>query len=156
MKIYTVTHVTVLRQKDSQSLVIEAHGLTSTPGWTNFRLSGPRLSNPEEAILTFDFEGERPGAPFPRTLTHVSVSVEWPSVEDVDAIVVEARMNLIAVHASRFSTQGAAVKTLRFGAGSALTSHPSEPSFGAEGFAQQHWPLGEGAPTGAFFEREDG
>jgi hypothetical protein len=156
MQIYVLTHVTVLRQKDS-SLVVHAHGLTSAPGWKNVRLSGPRPPNPEDAILTFDFEGERPGAPFPNLLTHVSASIVWPSGNGVDAIVVEARINLIAVHASRFSTQGAALTTTPpFGAGSALTSHSSEPSFGAEGFTQQHLPLGEGAPMRAFFGREDG
>lgn len=103
MKILQVTQVTVIKQSDNPlSLFIQASGLAASTGWINPRLDGSKDPNPEDAVLEFSFEADRPGGITLPVLTPITASAVVTPKNGADAIVVAARTNSVTVHASEF------------------------------------------------------
>lgn len=105
MKIFQVTQVTVIKHGESPAtLCIQASGLAASSGWTNPRLDNAADPNPEDAVLEFSFDADRPTGVVLPVLTPISASVNITPENGADAVIVTARTNSITVHASEFKT----------------------------------------------------
>ncbi len=103
MLIYRVDQVAVVKTSDEPlKLTIHAAGTTSSTGWTNPRLDPSGDPHPEDAILEFSFEADRPTGITAPVLTPVQATVESSPAGSVELVIVHARTNHIVVHASEF------------------------------------------------------
>ncbi len=113
MRIFSVVQVVVAKISDSPlTLHIQALGMTATSGWTNPRLDNSEDPNPQDAVLEFSFEADRPTGPALQVLTPIMASVDVKPKNGADAVVVNARTNSITVHAAEFITPPEAGKGL--------------------------------------------
>src|SRR5436189_127636 len=103
MRIYSVNQVVVVRTSESPlTLTIHAMGMASTSGWTNPRLDPSGDPNPQDAILEFSFEADRPTGLSLPVLTPIQTTVEIKPQNGAYAVIVHARTNSVTVHASAF------------------------------------------------------
>jgi hypothetical protein len=101
MKIFQVVEVAVL--KIDKQLHIFANGMAATTGWTNPRLTADD-PNPDDAVLEFAFEADRPSGVSLPVLMPISTSLTIDVEKDVDGVIVKARSNSVTVHVSEFQT----------------------------------------------------
>ena len=147
MKIFKVLRVTVIKVSESPlTLSIQAEGLAATSGWTNPRLDNSADPNPDDSILEFNFDADRPSGISLPQLTPIMATVDFEPSNGADAVIVSARINSITVHAGEFLNPGdspAQPTTLAFGeedpgAGpTTLAFGEEEPSTRAAGEASQ-------------------
>ncbi|MBT9313959.1 hypothetical protein [Leptothoe spongobia] len=105
MKIFQVTQVTVIKHSESPlRLCIQASGFAASSGWTNPRLNNSVDPAPEDAVLDFSFDADRPTGIALPVLTPISASIEVAPSTGADAVIVSGRINSITVHASEFIT----------------------------------------------------
>lgn len=172
MKIFQVTQVTVIKHSDSPlRLCIQASGFAASSGWTNPRLDNSADPAPEDAVLDFSFDADRPTGIFLPVLTPISASIEVTPSTGADAVIVSSRTNSITVHASEFITTmptppTGPITTLALGEeGPTLTTlalgeedpFPSTRAIGEEGPPLTTQALGEESPmpsTRAFGEED--
>ncbi|MEM9089619.1 MAG: hypothetical protein AAGC93_12840 [Cyanobacteria bacterium P01_F01_bin.53] len=103
MKIFQVTQVRVIKQSESPlTLCIQVSGLTASAGWTNPRLDNSEDPDPDDAVLAFSFDADRPTGPVIQVLTPISASIVVNPANGADAVIVSARSNSLVVHASCF------------------------------------------------------
>ena len=119
MKIFKVLRVTVIKVSESPlTLSIQAEGLAATSGWTNPRLDNSADPNPDDSILEFNFDADRPSGISLPQLTPIMATVDFEPSNGADAVIVSARINSITVHAGEFLNPGdspAQPTTLAFG-----------------------------------------
>ena len=119
MKIFKVLRVTVIKVSESPlTLSIQAEGLAATSGWTNPRLDNSADPNPDDSILEFNFDADRPSGISLPQLTPIMATVDFEPSNGADAVIVSARINSITVHAGEFLNSGdspAQPTTLAFG-----------------------------------------
>ena len=107
MKVYQVSQVCVVKVSESPLVLsIRADGLAATSGWTNPRLDNSADPNPDDAVLEFSFEADRPSVPSLQVLTPIIASVDFTPTNGADAVIISARTNSITVHATDFITSG--------------------------------------------------
>ena len=175
MKIFKVLRVTVIKVSESPlTLSIQAEGLAATSGWTNPRLDNSADPNPDDSILEFNFDADRPSGISLPQLTPIMATVDFEPSNGADAVIVSARINSITVHAGEFLNPGdspAQPTTLAFGEEDpgpttrALGEEGPSPDFTTQAFGEEEpssRALGEEGPpqppqptTYAFGEEED-
>ena len=107
MKVYQVSQVSVIKVSESPLVLnIQVSGLAATTGWTNPRLENSGDPNPDDAILEFCFEADRPSGPVLPVLTPIMVCVDVQPTNGADAVIISSRTNSITVHAAEFMTPG--------------------------------------------------
>lgn len=103
MKIFQVTQVRVIKQSESPlTLCIQVSGMAASAGWTNPRLDNSEDPDPDDAVLVFSFDADRPTGSVIQVLTPISASIVVTPENGADAVIVSARSNRLAVHASCF------------------------------------------------------
>ncbi len=103
MKVYQVSQVSVIKVSESPLVLnIQVSGLAATTGWTNPRLDNSADPNPDDAVLEFCFEADRPSGPVLPVLTPIMVCVDFQPTNGADAVIISARTNSITVHAAEF------------------------------------------------------
>ncbi len=108
MKIYRVLQVSVTKISESPLVLsIRADGLAATSSWTNPRLDNSADPNPDDAVLEFSFDADRPSGPSLQVLSPISATLDYTPTNGADAIIVSARIGSITVHAAEFITPGA-------------------------------------------------
>ena len=119
MKIFRVLQVSVIKVSESPlTLSIQAQGLAATSGWTNPRLDNSADPNPDDSILEFNFDADRPSGISLPVLSPIMATVDFTPSNGADAVIVTARTNSITVHAGEFINPGdspAQPTTLAFG-----------------------------------------
>ena len=175
MKIFKVLRVTVIKVSESPlTLSIQAEGLAATSGWTNPRLDNSADPNPDDSILEFNFDADRPSGISLPQLTPIMATVDFEPSNGADAVIVSARINSITVDAGEFLNPGdspAQPTTLAFGEEDpgpttrALGEEGPSPDFTTQAFGEEEpssRALGEEGPpqppqptTYAFGEEED-
>ncbi|NEP76778.1 MAG: hypothetical protein F6K39_00420 [Okeania sp. SIO3B3] len=107
MKVFRVLRVSVTKIAESPlKLSIQAEGLTATSGWTNPRLDNSADPNPDDSVLEFSFDGDKPSDISLPRLTPIMTTVDFTPTNGADAVIVSARTNSITVHAGEFVTPG--------------------------------------------------
>ena len=139
MKIFRVLQVSVIKVSESPlTLSIQAQGLAATSGWTNPRLDNSADPNPDDSILEFNFDADRPSGISLPVLSPIMATVDFTPSNGADAVIVTARTNSITVHAGEFINPGdspAQPTTLAFG-----EEEPSTRALGEEGPPQPPQP----------------
>lgn len=103
MKLFQVTDVRVMKRNESPlQLYIQVSGLAASSGWTNPRLDNSADPDPEDGVLVFSFEADRPTGISLPVLTPIAADIEVTPNNGADAVVVVARTNQLVVHASCF------------------------------------------------------
>ena len=107
MKVFRVLEVSVIKISESPLVLsIQADGLAATSGWTNPRLDNSVDPNPDDSVLEFSFDADKPsGISLPR-LTPITACVDFSPTNGADAVIVSARINSITVHAAEFLKPG--------------------------------------------------
>ena len=145
MKIFRVLQVSVIKVSESPlTLSIQAQGLAATSGWTNPRLDNSADPNPDDSILEFNFDADRPSGISLPVLSPIMATVDFTPSNGADAVIVTARTNSITVHAGEFINPGdspAQPTTLAFG-----EEEPSTRALGEEGPGPTTRALGEEGP----------
>ena len=91
MRLYQVTQVVVVRQSENPlKLLVHAMGVAASTGWTNPRLDPSGDPNPEDAVLEFGFEADRPQDNSLPMLMPVTASIVV-TPRSADAVVVSAQ-----------------------------------------------------------------
>ncbi|WP_287518329.1 hypothetical protein [Okeania sp. SIO2C2] len=107
MKVFKVLQVSVIKITESPlKLCIQAEGLSATSGWTNPRLDNSADPNPDDSVLEFSFDADKPSDVSLPRLTPIMATVDFTPTNGADAVIVSARINSITVHAGEFITPG--------------------------------------------------
>ena len=107
MKVFRVLQVSVIKISESPlKLSIQAQGMTATSGWTNPRLDNSVDPNPDDAVLEFSFDADKPTDISLPQLTPIMATVDFSPTNGADAVIVSSRIDSITVHASEFVTPG--------------------------------------------------
>ena len=96
MKVFKVLRVSVTKITESPlKLSIQAEGLTATSGWTNPRLDNSVDPNPDDSVLEFNFDADKPSDISLPRLTQIMTTVDFAPTNGADAVIVSARTNSI-------------------------------------------------------------
>ena len=103
MKVFKVLRVSVTKITESPlKLSIQAEGLTATSGWTNPRLDNSADPNPDDSVLEFSFDADKPSDISLPRLTPIMATVDLTPTNGADGVIVSARINSITVHSGEF------------------------------------------------------
>ncbi|NET58648.1 MAG: hypothetical protein F6K47_21580 [Symploca sp. SIO2E6] len=107
MKVFRVLQVSVIRVSESPLVLsIRAEGLAATSGWTNPRLDNSVDPNPDDSVLEFSFDADKPSGISLPQLTPIMACIDFEPSNGADAVIVSARINSITVHAAEFIKPG--------------------------------------------------